>query len=82
MTLRWTPTHEYNEKIFMKGRLRGFDPQRSVLSNVRPSSLVIMLTGTAIGVEWDGLLIDQSLNDLRLGSANGVRHNLAIFRDV
>ncbi len=74
--------NEYNEKVFMKGRLRGFDPQRSVLSNERPSSSVIPLTSTAIGVEWDGLLVDGSQNDLRLGASDGVRLNLAVFRDV
>lgn len=82
MTLRWTPTHEHNEKIFLKGRLRGFDPQASVLSNVRPFFLVIMLTGTGIGVQWQGLLVDRDQNDLHLGNATGVRHNLAVFRDV
>lgn len=66
----------------MKGRLRGFDPQRSVLSNARPSSLVILLTSTAIAVEWEGLLVDVSQNDLHLGRADGVRRNLAVFRDV
>ena len=30
--LRWAPTYDYNEKLFMKGRLRGFDPQKSLLS--------------------------------------------------
>ena len=40
-----------------------------------------MLTGTAIGVEWDGLLVDQSQKDLKLGTT-GARHNLAVFRDV
>jgi len=51
--------------IFMKGRLRGFDPQKSVLS-----------------VEWEGLLVDGSQKDLRLGAADGFRLNLAVFRDV
>ena len=68
-----------NKKIFMAGYLRGFDPQRSVLSNVRPSSLVITLTGTAIGVEWEGFLVGMVRNDL--GTA-GARHSLAVFRDV
>ena len=79
--LRWAPTYDYNEKLFMKGHLRGFDPQKSLLSNVGPSSLVITLISTAIGVEWEGLLLDPAQKDLRLGST-GVRYNLAIFRDV
>ena len=80
--LRWTPTYDYNEKLFLKGRLRAFDPQKSVLSNIGPSSLVITLTGTAIGVEWEGLLVDPEQNDLKLGSTPAVRYNFAIFRDV
>jgi len=78
----WTPTHEYNKKVFMRGRLRGYDPQKSLLSNMCPSSLVIMLTSTAIDVEWEGLLVDQDQNDLLIGSKPEVRYNLAIFRDV
>ena len=80
--LRWAPTYDCNEKVFMKGRLRGFDPQKSLLSNVGPSSLVIRLINTAIGVEWKGLLVDLAQNDLHLGSTPAVRYNLAIFRDV
>jgi len=66
----------------MRGRLRGYDPQKNVLSTVGPSSLVIMLTSTAIDVEWEGLLVDQGQNDLQIGSKPEVRYNLAIFRDV
>ena len=66
----------------MKGHLKGFDPQKSVLSNLGPSSLVIMLTNTAIGMDWEGLLVDVAQNDLKLGSEDDVRFNLAIFRDV
>jgi len=66
----------------MKGHLKGFDPQKSVLSNLGPSSLVIMLTNTAIGMDWEGLLVDVAQNDLELGSSDDVRFNLAIFRDV
>ena len=80
--LRWAPTYDYNEKIFMKGHLRGFDPEKSLLSNVGPSSLVIMLIGTAIGVEWEGLLVDLAQNDLHLGSTYETRGDLAIFRDM
>ena len=80
--LRWAPTYDYNEKLFMKGRLRGFDPQKSLLSNVGPSSLVITLISTTVGVEWEGLLVDPAQKDLHLGSTPAVRYNLAIFRDV
>jgi len=66
----------------MKGRLRGYDPQKNVLSNVGPSSLVIMLTGTATDVEWEGLLVDQDQKDLQIGSKPEVRYSLVIFRDV
>jgi len=66
----------------MKGRLRGYDFQKSVLSNAGPSSLVITLTSNAVGVEWEGLLVDPDQNDLRLGTSPDVRYNLAIFRDV
>ena len=65
----------------MKGRLRGFDPQKSLLSNVGPLSIVITLMSTPIGVEWEGLLVDPAQNDLHLGST-AARYNLAIFRDV
>ena len=80
--LRWVPTYDYNEKLFMKGRLRGFDPQKSTLSNVGPSSFVITLISTAVGVEWEGFLVDPAQKDLELGSAPKVRYNLAIFKDV
>ena len=80
--MRRTPTYQYNEKIFMKGHLQGFDPLKNVLSNIGPPSSVIMLTSTAIDVEWEGLLVDVAQNDLKLGSSAEVRYNLAIFRDV
>lgn len=66
----------------MKGDLRGFDSDKSVLSNVGPSLLMTTLTSTAIGVEWEGLLVDSGQNDLHLGSTSDLRYNLAVFRDV
>ena len=79
--LRWAPTYDYNEKFFMKGRLRGFDPQKSLLSKVGPPSLVITLISTVIGVEWEVFIVDSAQNNLHLGSPP-FRHNYAIFRDV
>ena len=80
--MRRTPTYGYNEKIFMKGHLQNLDLQKNVLSNMDSSSLVVMLTSTAIAVEWEGLLVDSALNDFKLGSSPEVRYNLAIFQDV
>ena len=66
----------------MKGHLRGYDPNKSLLCNVVPSSLMTTLTSTAIAVDWEGLLVDPQQNDLRLGSTPEVRYSFAIFRDV
>jgi len=66
----------------MKGHLRGYDPNKSMLCNVVPASLMTTLTRTAIAVEWEGLLVDAQRNDLHLGSTPDVLYILAIFRDV
>ena len=66
----------------MKGRLRGYDPNKSVLCNVVPASLMTTLTSTTIAVDWEGLLVDAQRNDLHLGSAPDVLYILAIFQDM
>jgi len=66
----------------MKGRLRGYDPNKSLLCNVVPASLMTTLTSTAIAVEWEGLLVDANRTDLHLGSTLDVLYILAIFRDM
>jgi hypothetical protein len=66
----------------MKGNLRAFDADKSLLCNVGPSPSMIPLTSKALAVEWEGLLVDAGRNDLHLGSTDDVRYNLAVFRDV
>jgi len=66
----------------MKGRLRGYDPNKSLLCNVVPVSLMTTLTSTPIAVDWEGLLVDADRNDLHLGSGPDLLYMLAIFRDM
>lgn len=70
-------------KVFLRGRLRGFDAEKSTLSNVGPSSLITTLTSSIIVVDWEALLVEPRKQDPRpLGGTPDVRYNLAIFRDV